>query len=103
MSLEAWQRALGSMVINPHRAGAPPPLRASEAALSQAERAWLDEAAESPGLLVMCLMERRERRKKICATAPLTTAAMRRVGELHRIDGYIDAHPRPSAFAPLDL
>lgn len=102
MSLEAWQRALGSMIVRPHRAGAPRPERPGEAALSEAERVWLDEAAESPGLLVMCLMERRERRRQICATAPLTTAALRRLGDLHRLDAYIDAHLRPSAFAPLE-
>lgn len=97
MALSDWQQNFARLVTSPP--GTPAHLTGE---LTEAERAWLTQLADSRGFMVSRLLQRRRRKECLREHARLTVSAAGRAGEGDLVEAYLDSFPSPAPLATLE-
>jgi hypothetical protein len=98
VTLEAWQASLAELVIARAADADAPTAISADGALSDVERAWLQELHPTPGFRTTCEVQRWWREFRVQMAAPLTLAVLNTERRAPLIAEYVRRYARPSSF-----
>ncbi|HET9622937.1 MAG TPA: hypothetical protein VFP84_16310 [Kofleriaceae bacterium] len=97
MTLQAWQAAIGQLVVRGGTPAAPAPALDSDA-LTGEEARWLRGVADSAGFRVTCEVQRWWRDLRLRTAAPLTLASVPEAEAERLLERYLDTQAATTQF-----